>query len=112
MTDIHKFVLAPLDRAHTEDSTPITADCGHECWIAPNTREVVENRLIRTATVCDRCVDVGELAAAFLAQNGLLALPGTRENVAEVIGAEATDRFWDRFRVHEHTPQPDAEEQP
>lgn len=112
MTDVHKFVLVPLDSAHTADSTQITADCGHECWIAPNTREVVENRLIRTATVCDRCIDPEEMRAALLAQGGVFALPGTRENVASVLGADAADRFWARFGIREHTPQPDDQEQP
>lgn len=103
--DVHKIVLTPADlTAHTA-ATVVTADCGHQAWIAPSSKAVVDNPLIRTATVCIRCVDLDELRAGLTAQGGLLALPGTRAAVSAVLGVAETDQIWSRYRVREYDPQ-------
>lgn len=97
----HKIVLSPLGAAHTADSVQITADCGHEAWIAPTSHQAVRNPFMQTETVCLRCLDPEDAHKMIGPHGGLRALPGIRDELNAAIGVSETDQLWARFNVQE-----------
>ena len=64
-------------------STRTTADCGHECWIAP-TGAVFIAANESLLTICFDCVPEGEL--------DVRAVPGSRDELAKHVGTAAADQ--------------------
>jgi len=104
--DVHKIVLTPYDtgRDVAVGSVRTTADCGHDCWIAPSSRRVVADPAINTETLCVRCIDVPTMLTALAAQGGPLAVAGTRAELDRHLGVAETDQMFARYRIREHDP--------
>lgn len=109
MSDAHLIILTPLDGGHTPDATQVTADCGHECWMAATTRRWVVNPFVVTETVCMLCVDPVEVSAAIAAQGGLLAFPGVRDELARHFGIAEADEVFRQLQVRERIPRSSRE---
>lgn len=101
MTDTMRIIVSPLDGARTDDAVQIRADCGHRAWIAPSGMNMVLNPIMRTETVCMRCVDPKQLLAYIREQGGLRSLPGGQEELRAAIGKDEADEVYRRFNVEE-----------
>lgn len=98
------LVLAPFDHGHTDDSKQITADCGHEAWIAVTGHKMWSDPDLSVRTVCLRCVDVDELHEQVQTQ-GLRSPPGARGELNKTLGVGATDQLFTFFGIQEGLPE-------
>lgn len=99
---MNQIVLSNIEEDHLPECMPITADCGHECWIGPASLGMVSDPDQPTETKCMNCIG-GRLGMLRLMveQGGGYIAPGVRAELVRALGEQETERLFRTLHVRE-----------
>lgn len=101
-----KVLLMPVDISIPDFVVPgsvkVTADCGHECWMARTSRAQIEAFDGNVETVCVPCTGMTDKELRDQANAGeIKAAPGAHQEINDHAGFNIVDLMSEHLRIQE-----------